>query len=142
MVISSDQIQNELMEIWPDYTWQFPKNPFWTAMPDSFLERAIAECSITHMQFIPHIWECENFSGRWQSNLWVFQYALWMSEEYKPEYRWYVSDVVGYIDDIFGGRIEHSQIIIRLESGWVLFDPQTDIVSKDLESFSPFYGDA
>jgi len=61
MVISSDQIQNELMEIWPDYTWQFPKNPFWTAMPDSFLERAIAECSITRH---PHVFSSKKLKTK------------------------------------------------------------------------------
>jgi len=141
-MITSNQISKELQEIWPNYKWEFPKNPAWTPMPDSMLYHVISECSVKHMVSIPHIWECENYSGRWQSNVEVFQYELWQSDEYRPEWRWYVSDVVGIESDFMGNKIQHSKNLIRLESGWVLFEPQTDVISKDYKSFTPFLGEA
>lgn len=141
MILSSDQIFSELQDIWPDFEWEFPKNPYFTAMPDDMLERVIMECSIKDMVNIPHIWECENYSGRWQSNVEVFQYKLWMSGEYKPEWRWYVQDAFGIEHGLFGD-VKHSKNIARLESGWILFEPQTDVVSKDFKSFTPILGEA
>lgn len=142
MILSSDKIRNELLKIWPNYQWEFPKNPYWTPMPDFMLHSVIKECSIKYMVSIPHIWECENYSGLWQCRVEVFQYDLWHSGKYKSQWRWYVSDVVGFETDFMGNRIEHSKNIVRLESGWILFEPQTDEVSKDFSSFVPFLGEA
>ena len=142
MIITSDQALKELKKIWPDFQWEWPKNPNWTAMPDKFLPRVVKECSIRHMVNIPHIWECENYSGRWQSNVEVFQYELCQSGEYKPEWRWYIGDYTGIESDCFGNVGTHSMNLIRLESGWVLLEPQTDTISKDFYSFIPFLGEA
>jgi len=142
MILSSDQILKELQDIWPDFKWEFPKNPFFTAMPDHMLSDVIKNCSIKHMHIIPHIWECENYSGKWQSNVETYLYELWESGKYRPKWRWYIQDAVGFKKDFLGNLIEHSQNIIRLESGWVLFEPQTDAISKDFKSFTPFLGEA
>jgi len=151
MIISSDDILKEQQEIWPDFEWEIPKNPYFTPMPDEHLKRVIKACSIKHMVNIPGIWECENYSGRWQSNVEVFQYELFQSGEYRPDpqYRWYISDIFGIASKTFGGKGNHSKNLIRLEKGtahngklWVLFEPQTDTVSTDYESFYPVTGEA
>jgi len=139
--LSSDQILKELKEIWHDFEWEIPKNPFFTAMPDDMLDRAIMECDISHMVNIPGVWECENYSGRWQSNVEVFQYKLWMSGEYKPKWRWYIQDAFGIEHNLFGD-VKHSKNIVRLESGWILFEPQTNAVSTDFKSFELIVGEA
>jgi len=141
MILTSEQILKELKEIWPEFQWEWPKNPNFTAMPDDMLPRVIEACSIKHMVIIPGIWECENFSGCWQSKVEVFQYDLWQLEEYRPECRWYIGDYLGVWHGVFGGG-DHSMNLIRLESGWVLFEPQTDVVSKDLILFTPIVGEA
>ena len=142
MIFTGDQILEELKEIWPSFQWEWPKNPNFAAMPDDMFPRVIEECSIKHMVNIPHIWECENYSGRWQSNVEVYQYKLWQSGEYRPEWRWYVGDYTGTTSDFFGDPTTHSMNLIRLESGWILFEPQTDVISKDFKSFTPFLGEA
>ena len=139
--ISSDEILKELQEIYPDFEWEIPKNPYFTPMPDKYLDRVIKECDISDMVNIPHIWECENYSGLWQSKVEVFQYELWKSGEYKPEYRWYIQDAFGIEHGLFGDA-KHSRNLVRLESGWILFEPQTNAVSKDFKSFTLIVGEA
>lgn len=92
------------------------------------------------MVIIPHIWECENYSGKWRTNVQTFQYDLWQSGEYRPEWRWYVMDAEGIEDGILG-KGDHSLNILRLESGIVLFEPQTDQISRDFKTFTPLVMD-
>jgi len=142
MILTSDQILKELKEIWPEFQWEWPKNPNWTPMPDDMFPRVIEACSVKHMVTIPGIWECENYSGRWQTNVEVFQYELWQSGAYRPACRWYIGDYTGLAQDDFGDPGSHSMNLVRLESGWVLFEPQTDKISTDFQSFIPFLGEA
>lgn len=143
MILSSDQIRKELQDIWCDYQWEFPKNPCFSAIPDALFPEIMERCSIVGMfQAIPGIWECENYSGEWQSRVRRLQYEWWMSGKHKPKWRWYVSDVVGIENDFMGNAIKHSKNLIRLESGWVLVEPQTDAVSRNYQSFYPFLGEA
>lgn len=143
MVLSSDQILEELQNIWPDYQWEFPKNPTWEPLPDDLLAEVIKECSlIDEFEEIPGIWECENYSGEWQARFRRLQYKWHKSGKYRPKTRNYISDVVGYKQDLLGRTKKHSKILIRLESGWILFEPQTNEVSRDYQSFYPFLGDS
>ena len=142
MILSSDQLLTELQEIYPDFEWEIPKNPYFTALPDDMLPDVIEKCSIKDKYHtIPGIWECENYSGRWQSNVESYLYELHVAGIYQPKYRWYIQDSFGIERGIFGD-VEHSKNMIRLESGWILFEPQTDMVSRDFQSFKLIVGEA
>jgi hypothetical protein len=138
MIHSADQTKKEIKKIWPNFQWDFPGNPTYTDMPDDILPRVIKECSVKNMSIIPGVWECENYARRFQTNVEVFQYNLWQSGELKLDWRWYVMSARGIEKDSFMGSGVHGLNIIRLESGLILFEPQTDIVSKDFELYEPF----
>jgi len=142
MILSSDQILEELQEIWPDFEWEIPKNPYFTALPDEMLPDLIKVCSIKDKYHtIPGIWECENYSGKWQANAESYIYELYISGKWKPKYRPYFQDAFGKEHGLFGDT-NHSKNLIRLESGWVLFEPQTDQISRDYKSFTLIVGEA
>jgi len=88
---------------------------------------------------IPNIWECENYAYRWMSNAEVFQYELYQSGEYRPKCRCMIGACMGIASDVFGNAEVHGINIVGLESGIVLFEPQTDTVSKDFHSYMPFH---
>ena len=138
-MIISDQIRKELKQIWHNLRFIWPTNPNWVSMPDKLLPRVIKHCSIRHMVNISHIWECENYAYRWMTNVEVFFYELYQSGEYKPEWRSPVGACMGIQSDVFGNAGAHGMNIIRLESGWILFEPQTDIVLKGFHSYVPFH---
>lgn len=139
MIIIGEHIRKELKQIWRDLQFVWPTNPNWTPMLDEMLPRVIEHCSVRHMVNIPHIWECENYTYRWMTNVEVFFYELHESGEYRPECRSPVGACMGFSSDIFGNAGTHAMNLIRLESGWVLFEPQTDTVSKDFYSYIPFH---
>lgn len=141
MKISSDDILKELQDIWPDYEWEFPTNPDWEPIPDALFDEAIVECSIKGKYIIiPGIWECENFAWEWKAQFHKLQYRWYQSGEYKPQCRNWVQFSTGFTYDFMGNKINHSKIIIRRESGIILFEPQTDEISTDYKSFTPFLG--
>lgn len=142
MILSSDKILKELQEIYPDFEWEFPKNPYFTAMPDDMLSDVIEKCSIKDKyHIIPGIWECENYSGKWQTNVESYLYELHEAGKYQPKWRWYIQDAFGIEHGLFGDE-KHSRNLVRLESGWILFEPQTDAISRDFESFKLILGEA
>ena len=139
MIITSDQIRKELKDIWRDLQFIWPTNPSWPPMPDDLFPEVIEHCSVKHMVFTPGFWECENYAYRWMSNVEVYIYELYKAGKYKYKSRPLAGACIGLQSDIFGNVGTHGLDIVRLESGWVLFEPQTDIVTKDFYSYIPFH---
>lgn len=141
MILSSDQILAELQEIYPGFEWEFPTNPYWEDLPDELFKEAIKECSLVgEFETIPGIWECENYAWEWKARFHKLQYKWYKSGKYKPKCRNWTQFSTGETTDFIGDETKHTKIIIRLESGFVLFEPQTDEVSRDYQSFIPFLG--
>lgn len=139
MIISSDQLKAEQVKIWPNLQFIWPTNPMWTAVSDDWFKKLIKNCSTTGFTSIPGIWECENYTHQFKANVEKYQYELYQSGEFKPEWRWAVGESIGIKKDFTGNTITHGMNIIRLESGIVVFEPQENTWKDEGYDYEPFF---
>jgi len=137
MLITSTKIKSKLRRIWPNLKWIWPTNPEWEVISEDWLNRIMERCSVRHMVTIPGIWECENYAHQWKANVETFQYELYQSGEYRPEWRWAVAECLGMQPGTFGGTMVHSLNLLVTDSGISLFEPQEDKLG--ITDFTPFF---
>jgi hypothetical protein len=137
LMISSQQLKDELRNRWPDLQWIWPTNPYWSIISNDWLDKIIENCSVRHFKTIKGIWECENYAYQWKANVEKYQYELYDSGEYQPKWRWAVGECLGMQAGLFGGVVVHSVNVLRTEDGIKLFEPQEDKVGID--DFTPFF---
>jgi len=138
MIITSDQIRKILNKKWPDLKFIWPTNPNWTPISDVWISRIVQNCSVRGFEFVEGIWECENYTHQWKANVERFQYELFKSGEYQPQWRWPVAKCLGFDSDIFMNMGTHSLNLLITERDAVLFEPQEDKILTD-SAYQPFF---
>jgi len=139
MILSSEQIKVKLKEIWPNLKFIWPTNPNWTLVSDVWLPRIQENCRVNHYAFINGIWECENFAHQFKANVENYQYQLYMSGEFKPDWRWAVGQSIGLKSDLFGSTIIHGMNIITNETDVLVYEPQEDKFLENNNEYDPFF---
>jgi len=139
MIQTSDQIKNRLRKIWPGLKFIWPTNPNWTLVSDEWIPKIKENCRVSHYAFIEGIWECENFSHQFKANVENYQYQLYLSDEFKPDWRWAVGQSIGLKSDLFGSTIIHGMNIITNETEVLVYEPQEDKFLENNNEYEPFF---
>lgn len=139
MILSSEAIKAKLKDRWPDLKFIWPTNPNWILVADKWLPGIIANCSNRHFDFIPGIWECENYARGFVASAYKYQYELYQSGEFKPKWRWAIGYSMGIKSDMFGNAIVHGMVIIITETEVLVYEPQEDTYLANNYSYIPFF---
>jgi len=139
MIFTSEQIKDRLKKIWSDLVYIWPTNPNWTLDLDEWLLKIKEHCSVRHFIFTPGIFECENYARTFVANIYKYQYDLYHSGEFKPEWRWAVGYSMGVKADIFGNADVHGMVIIITETRVLVYEPQDDTYLDHNYQYVPFF---
>ena len=139
MILQSEAIKVKLMARWPELTFIWPTNPNWTLVADKWLPKITENCSTRHFAFIHGIWECENYARGFVANAYKYQYELYQTGGFTPEWRWAIGYSTGIKSDMFGNAIVHGMVIIITETEVLVYEPQEDTWLDNNYSYIPFF---
>jgi len=137
MIKTSDEIRKILLATYPalildrldleDRKWYLP------TMAE--LETALRINGVTHLQFIPVIQECEEFSLHLMSSMRLWEAKKALEANVKEYINWAFGMCRG--DKYFGGVTVHKVNICCTQSGVVTIEPQTNKISPaDYKKYS------
>lgn len=126
MVVSASKIKRDLKRLWKiDGIWIFDRNFFVHSIQT--VEEMIKGLSSRKLDFIPEVWDCDNFARKLHSDVMYWQYlCIQCKQPVKKHYPWAFGTVAGV--EFKGRDINHAINIAYCREGIFLIEPQSDAI--------------
>lgn len=136
-ILSSERKRMMHQQMWPPLTMIWLTEPEYEIITVPKFKDIVTICSVAHLEYIPGIWDCDNYALQFHAKVQKYQY-----DEFKKgnasKVSWAIGECMG--TKFIGQIMKHDINIALTDDGFYFVDPQTDEIWKGHEEGdAPFF---